>query len=477
MQDETPEPETQPDLEPKGRAPNDVDDVDVFISHASVDETWASRLAKRLEEETIDGRPLRAYFAPWDIEPGTNFVDALNEALESARFVLVVLTEQALASEWVLREWTAGVLKDPSGRRGRVIPVLREDCELPILLSGLQYVDFREEEAFEENVAQLLDRFQDADGSDRARGPRGQARASVHPSENVRAAIGADEIQETVESNLLPVERLPPRWFEAPTSYTDTVEVLEAVGYDAPPFILWDGKLITSENLSAIDATFRPVVETDAVASIELSRVLADEELHRRLMQLLNKAVQVELRSKGVGYDREHDRFVFLPPREGTTRKETWVTPTGREVERTVAKAITGAAGSVLRWRHLAASIEFRELGPGLVLQIDPTWTFTEDGKEALAWKENSRYVTQLTSKERNPAVVNHVRFWASVLAEDGDRIVLPTGGYGIRVATEPMSTVLNRGVRHDDSVPALASLPSDAAGAIGPATIEQEGA
>ena len=60
---------------------------DVFISYNRADETWAQTLAERIEAEYIQepsgSRPMTVFFAPWDIEIGTNFVNALADGLSS----------------------------------------------------------------------------------------------------------------------------------------------------------------------------------------------------------------------------------------------------------------------------------------------------------------------------------------------------------------------------------------------------------
>src|SRR4029077_10502640 len=42
--------------------------------------------------------------------------------------------------------------------RGRLVPLLREDCELPALIRPLLYIDVRSAEAFEQNYARIWTR-------------------------------------------------------------------------------------------------------------------------------------------------------------------------------------------------------------------------------------------------------------------------------------------------------------------------------
>ena len=74
---------------------------DLFISYNRADEVWAGRLAARLEQEDYRGRKLKVFFAPWDIPPGEYITESLEEALPQSRKVGLVITPEAMQSEWV----------------------------------------------------------------------------------------------------------------------------------------------------------------------------------------------------------------------------------------------------------------------------------------------------------------------------------------------------------------------------------------
>ena len=77
------------------------DAAPVFISYARED---GSELAKRL----VDNLPAHARVKPWqdrnDMQPG-NFEDQIRSAIETSRYLVLVLTPGAIRSEWVRREW------------------------------------------------------------------------------------------------------------------------------------------------------------------------------------------------------------------------------------------------------------------------------------------------------------------------------------------------------------------------------------
>lgn len=73
-----------------------------------------------------------------DIEPGTPWDIAIEEALTLSPRMLVILSPVSVSSENVRDEVTFAL-----SARKRVIPVLYRDCNLPLRLARLQHIDFR----------------------------------------------------------------------------------------------------------------------------------------------------------------------------------------------------------------------------------------------------------------------------------------------------------------------------------------------
>jgi hypothetical protein len=129
---------------------------DLFISYNREDEEWAKKLAERVEQEEWQGRKLRVFFAPWDILPGESIDDRLEHALEKSRKVGLVMTPASVASEWVKEERHATHHADVARRERRLIPIYRRDCEIPTFLKPIKFVDFRDDDKFEEGVSLLV---------------------------------------------------------------------------------------------------------------------------------------------------------------------------------------------------------------------------------------------------------------------------------------------------------------------------------
>jgi hypothetical protein len=128
---------------------------DIFLSHNRADKAWTERLAARIEADR-DGPPLKVFFDKWVIAPGADIPLELEAGLQASRYVGLVLSPQALASDWVALERSTAIYSDPRSRSKRLIPLLRKTCEVPDMLARLNAIDFRREQDFEEGASTLI---------------------------------------------------------------------------------------------------------------------------------------------------------------------------------------------------------------------------------------------------------------------------------------------------------------------------------
>jgi tetratricopeptide (TPR) repeat protein len=104
----------------------------VFISHSSKDKPFVRELADALRR---DGE-IQVWLDEREIAPGDNFVSRIKDGLD-ADFVLLVLSPDSVASNWVEQEWTDALAAD------KLLPVLYRDCKLPALVRTRKYFDLR----------------------------------------------------------------------------------------------------------------------------------------------------------------------------------------------------------------------------------------------------------------------------------------------------------------------------------------------
>jgi hypothetical protein len=110
---------------------------DVFISHSAQDKPVVRELAERLRQ---DG--LRVWLDEWEIKPGDAIRRKIEEGLEQARTLVLVMSQHASASEWVMFEHHSVLFRDPTNQQRRFIPVRLDNVEVKDTLRQFAYVDW-----------------------------------------------------------------------------------------------------------------------------------------------------------------------------------------------------------------------------------------------------------------------------------------------------------------------------------------------
>lgn len=108
----------------------------LFLCHASEDKDFVDWLAERLDAEDVD-----IWYDRREIRAGDSIVERINDGLASASHVVVVLSQAAIRKPWVSRELSSALMMQVQDSSVRVIPVLRERCDMPTLLSDIRYAD------------------------------------------------------------------------------------------------------------------------------------------------------------------------------------------------------------------------------------------------------------------------------------------------------------------------------------------------
>jgi hypothetical protein len=136
----------------------------IFISYSQKDRTVADNITLALD---------KAGFAAWidrrEIKPGSSFIEKMNEGLELASYVLVLLSQNSVKSRWITREWTAAMTDEATV----IIPVRLDDSPIPKLLSSIICFDLRDNR--QSGVKGIVEFFKKETGSPARRVNRGVA--------------------------------------------------------------------------------------------------------------------------------------------------------------------------------------------------------------------------------------------------------------------------------------------------------------
>ncbi|HLZ80196.1 MAG TPA: toll/interleukin-1 receptor domain-containing protein [Ktedonobacteraceae bacterium] len=118
--------------------------ISVFISYSRTDTTLVDKL-----EDDLVARNFRPWVDRRRLEGGQEWLDVIQEAINSCDVLVVLLTPDAVRSKFVRMEYRYAQRKDKV-----VIPVLYRPCEIPIDLIDIHHVNF--EGSYETGLKELL---------------------------------------------------------------------------------------------------------------------------------------------------------------------------------------------------------------------------------------------------------------------------------------------------------------------------------
>ena len=147
---------------------------EVFISYSTVDTVQAETVRNILEKNGIS-----CWMAPRDIPGGSNYTKEIPIAIRGCKAFVLILSDHAQSSQWVLRELDSAV------NCGKVIlPFMLEDCtlndEFNFLLTGAQRYAAYQKKA--EALEKLVSRVRGVLEADRS-GVQADAEESAEPAQ------------------------------------------------------------------------------------------------------------------------------------------------------------------------------------------------------------------------------------------------------------------------------------------------------
>lgn len=121
----------------------------IFLSYSRLDLSFVKNLAKDLSDAGYD-----VWYDLSKIEGGDHWSQEIEDGINQSEVFAIVVTPNSTASEWVEKEYLFA-----SNRGMKIVPLLRETCELPIWLLDLQYVDIVGAN-YGRNFHQILEAFE-----------------------------------------------------------------------------------------------------------------------------------------------------------------------------------------------------------------------------------------------------------------------------------------------------------------------------
>lgn len=113
--------------------------VRIFLSHSSKDKVEVRKLAGQLKSRGID-----VWIDEEKINVGDSISKKIQQGLRDSDYLCIWITEKAMQSGWVEKEWLPKIKQEIDENRTVVLPLLAEPCKLPAFLDDKKYADFRE---------------------------------------------------------------------------------------------------------------------------------------------------------------------------------------------------------------------------------------------------------------------------------------------------------------------------------------------
>lgn len=126
----------------------------VFLSHSHADKVIARRLARDLRAAGVT-----VWIDEAELGIGDSLIHNIGKAIDTTDFLGVLLSNDSVQSDWVLREVEVALTQEFAGRTVKVLPLLVDNCNIPAFLRGKVYADFRDAAMYQQELARVLDRL------------------------------------------------------------------------------------------------------------------------------------------------------------------------------------------------------------------------------------------------------------------------------------------------------------------------------
>ncbi len=110
----------------------------IFISYSHTDKEKVNLLAANMVK-----RNAQVWIDIWELNVGDSIIQRIQDAITGADALLVVLSKSSVGSEWCKKELSTGLIRELEEKRVIVLPVLIENCDIPLFLKDKMYADLR----------------------------------------------------------------------------------------------------------------------------------------------------------------------------------------------------------------------------------------------------------------------------------------------------------------------------------------------
>ena len=134
----------------------------IFLSHSSKDKDFVRKLANDLKS-----RQVPIWFDEWELQVGDSLNSRISDGIKESGWLAIVISNNSIKSKWVEKELNAALSEELEKKQVFVLPILIEDCEIPLFLKDKLFADFRKD--YNSGLNSLLKRLIPEKASDFAK--------------------------------------------------------------------------------------------------------------------------------------------------------------------------------------------------------------------------------------------------------------------------------------------------------------------
>lgn len=123
--------------------PENFQNRQIFLSHSSPDKEFVRMLAHDLKRYG-----LKVWFDEWEIKVGDSLRKKISTGIVESAWLVVILSKNSVQSSWVQIELNAALAIELESKNVFVLPVMLDDCDIPLFLKDKLYADFRKDYQF-----------------------------------------------------------------------------------------------------------------------------------------------------------------------------------------------------------------------------------------------------------------------------------------------------------------------------------------
>lgn len=110
----------------------------LFLCHASEDKNTARELGSYLSSRGVE-----VWLDEWEIRVGDSIVAKINEGLEAASHLALLLSANSVNKLWVRREFSSALMRQLKDNSVSVLPLRLDDSPIPAVFADIRYADCR----------------------------------------------------------------------------------------------------------------------------------------------------------------------------------------------------------------------------------------------------------------------------------------------------------------------------------------------